>query len=83
VLAPDGDTPRKRRPSDVVSSASTVGWPRESKVCRPTIRAIVTLDIFGEDGRRNAATEVKKTHKRARLGEPRPLGTGCGMRPRK
>ena len=32
VLAPDGATPKKERPSDVKSSASTVGFPRLSKI---------------------------------------------------
>src|SRR5437016_139057 len=43
VEAPDGTAARPHAPLSSVTSASTVGFPRESKICRPLISRIALI----------------------------------------
>src|SRR5437016_1395031 len=43
VEAPDGTAARPHAPLSSVTSASTVGFPRESKICRPLISRIALM----------------------------------------
>lgn len=68
VLAPDG-TAARNTPDAVVTSASTVGLPRESMTSRPTMEM-----MLGEAG---AATDAKA---RARVAATLPVAKPAALR---
>src|SRR5438132_11808449 len=46
VDAPDGTAARPRAPLSNTTSTSTVGFPRESRICRPLISRITLISLF-------------------------------------